>query len=112
MAPQPSAFQLGKHATKNREENVNKRVNEETDSRRVEEEEDNLGRAIKTEWSGERDEEEGRRTRRGEDEQTVSFMYWIVSPRALVMLYADPLFKVAAWLPFPAVFSFSPASLP
>lgn len=76
----------------------NKRVNEETDSRRVEEKETNLRRRIKR--------GESRKTRRGMEEEEEEKMSrqcplcicW-VSPRASVMLYADPLSKVATRLP-------------
>lgn len=61
------------HLKGNGQKKVNKRVNEETDSRRVEEEENNLRRNIKRESSLEK----GVKRKQREDEQTVSFMYWL-----------------------------------
>lgn len=89
---------------KKKNPHLNKRVNEETDSRCVEEEEDNLRRKIKREQSGERDAEEGRRKRRREDEQTVSFMYWLSVSLGFCNVLHRPTSQgrcLAAW---PAVF--------
>lgn len=91
---------------RNSKNNLNKRVNEETDSRRVEEEKNNLRRNIKRELSGERDEEEGRRKRR-EDEQTVSFMYWLSVSQGFCNALYRPTFQGRRTAACPAVFVFS-----
>lgn len=71
-------------------------MNEETDSRRVEEEENNLRRNIKKENRGEK--ERGRKRRR-EDEQTVSFMYWLSVSQGFCNALHRPTFQGRSWLP-------------
>lgn len=99
-----------KRKSKTSKKNLNKRVNEETDSRRVEEEENNLGRNIKRVvwregWGGRKEEEEERRWA-----DSVLYVLAWVSPRASVMLYTDPLSRSAC--PAVFIFSFALLSLP